>query len=415
MDSPTLQGVLSASEDVQRTFAALLASVGIDRPSMSELRERLGFDKSVASRLARAIRSNDPGAAVRDLPGTETLERLVSGCERLGAKPSRATAARAAIARLDAAISAFPGDRISLAAAVANSMADSIAASGSDRAPAAPVSPARMKAARRGAYDAFLFAQGIRCETQACITIHAPGRTPGRADQAMVMATTGLRRLRPGNPFAVLSLQGHPDPERIYRRTTLDGVPVVDDPGVALLREFCSPSASRLRLEGRGRFHSLVLDPEVPPLDEPMDLAYGLINTDFMGCRATPDDRWTLTTYTVSRPTRLLLREVLLHRATFGGCVPEAIFSIETVPQARPEVEGPDRTHRGVVDHGADFVAMGAGFARHGKPDHDFAVPMALRAFELLGHDPADFDRFRMVIEYPLPLVRGEAWLRLPD
>jgi hypothetical protein len=40
---------------------------------------------------------------------------------------------------------------------------------------------------------------------------------------------------------------------------------------------------------------------------------------------------------------------------------------------------------------------------------------MGKRAFDLLGWSPEEFDRFRMVVEYPLPFVRGEVWLRLPD
>jgi hypothetical protein len=40
---------------------------------------------------------------------------------------------------------------------------------------------------------------------------------------------------------------------------------------------------------------------------------------------------------------------------------------------------------------------------------------MGLKALELLGRDPADYERHRMVVEYPLPFVRGESWVRLPQ
>jgi hypothetical protein len=58
---------------------------------------------------------------------------------------------------------------------------------------------------------------------------------------------------------------------------------------------------------------------------------------------------------------------------------------------------------------------MGRGFATRGRAAEDFVVPMGKRAFDLLGWSPEEFDRFRMVVEYPLPFVRGEVWLRLPD
>ena len=411
MKSPALQRVLEAAEGVQRAFVPLLASVGLARPRMSELRERLGLDKSVASRMARALRAGDAGTAMRDLPGTDMLERVVARCEGMDGDASTVAGARSAVRALDEAIKAFPGDRASLASAVAGGGPAGETASAPDR----PASPARLRAARRGAYDALLFAQGISCETTSCITILGPGSKPGMLDQAMVISTTGLRRLRRGNPYAVLSLQGHPSSSEGYRRTTLAGVPIEDDPSVALMPEFCSPAAAQLRLERRGKFHSLVLDSTVPPLDEPMDLAYGVVNPNFESARATPDNAWTMTSYVVSRPCRLHVREVLVHRDTFRASAPEAVFTVETVPSERPEQAGPDRSGRGFVEHGAGFVPMGRGFATRGRAAEDFVVPMGKRAFDLLGWSPEEFDRFRMVVEYPLPFVRGEVWLRLPD
>ena len=94
--------------------------------------------------------------------------------------------------------------------------------------------------------------------------------------------------------------------------------------------------------------------------------------------------------------------------------MPEAPFPIDTVPMPRLDLYGRVRCGRGGVDHGAEFGAMGPGYQNGGRQQDDFAVPLALRAFKMLGKDPADFDRFRMVVEYPLPFVRGEVWLRLP-
>lgn len=403
--------MLEAAGGLRRSFAPMLASVGLERPRMSELRERLGLDKSVASRMARAIRAADAATALRDLPGAEMLERFIARCEEIGADGAAVAGAQAAVRALDEAIEAFPGDRASLASAVAvGGAADDGGAAGDPVA-----SPARLRAARRGAYDALLFAQGISCETTSCITILGPGRTPGMLDQAMVIGTTGVRRLRRGNPYAVLSLQGHPSASEGYSRTALGGAPLLDDPSAALMPEFCSPAATQLRLERRGKFHSLVLDATVPPLDEPMDLAYGVVNLNFVPARATEDNRWTMTQYTVSRPCRLHVREVLLHRDTLPGSTPAAVFTVETVPADRPEILGPDRSRRGFVEHGAGFIPMGRGFAMRGKPGEDFVVPMGMRAFEVLGWNPDEFQRFRMVVEYPLPFVRHEVWLRMPE
>ena len=374
---------------------------------MSDLRARLALDKSIASRVGRAVRLSDPAAAFRELPAAEALGQIVAKCEALGAGKRLVAQAQKSISELDAAIAAFPGDRTALVAA--------ISAGGSARSAAPKVSDAKLRAARRGAYNAFVFAQGLSCETQSFINILMPGKAGEKATQAMVLGTTGLRRLRRGHPQSILALRGRDDNNTGFDRVTLAGEPIGDDPGVVLIREFCTDVASQVRLERVGRIHSLVLDPQSPPLDEPMDFAVGLVNLRFTPPRATEDVKWTLTSYEVSRATRVLVRELLVHRETFGAVRPRSIFSIDPTPKIQPDLNGPDPTGRGFIDQGDDLVEMGRGFRRRGRPGEDFAVPLALRAFEMLGQDPDEYDRFRLVIEYPLPLVRSEVWIRLQD
>ena len=104
MSSPALQSILTAARRLQQQLRSLLAAIDVEQPRMSDLRERFGFDKSVASRIARAIRSKDTAAAVRELPGAVMLERLVARCAEVGADRAAVSAARKAIAELDAAI-----------------------------------------------------------------------------------------------------------------------------------------------------------------------------------------------------------------------------------------------------------------------------------------------------------------------
>jgi hypothetical protein len=406
-----LQRVLSCAEAVRGSLARVFASIGLEEPRMSDLRERLGLDKSIASRVARAVRMSEVGAALRELPAAEALGQIVGKCEAKGAGKRAVSQCRRAIAELDAAIAAFPGDRTALITAIAATESSRGMPTGRTAVP--KVSEAKLRAARRGAYNASLFAQGICCETQAFLNILLPSEGGRKASQAQVLATTGLRRLRPGYPQAVLSLLGRDEVSAAFDRVTLTGEPIRNDPGVALVRDFCTDVASQLRLERVGRVHSLVLDPHSPPLDEPMDFAYGYVNLDFTPPRATEKEKWTATSYAVSRATRVMLREVLVHRESFGEVSPLSIFSIDSTPLLQPELNGPDPTGRGRVDQGDDLVPMGKGYRQRGRVGEDFAVPVALRSLELLGHDPDEFDRYRLVVEYPLPLVRSEVWIRL--
>ena len=71
--SQALQSVLSCAEAVRGSLARLFASIGLEEPRMSDLRERLGLDKSIASRVARAVRMSEVGSALRELPAAEAL------------------------------------------------------------------------------------------------------------------------------------------------------------------------------------------------------------------------------------------------------------------------------------------------------------------------------------------------------
>ncbi|MBI1302831.1 MAG: hypothetical protein GC172_03455 [Phycisphaera sp.] len=408
-----LQRVLSCAESAREALGRVFASVGLAQPRMSDLRERLGLDKSIASRVARAVRMSDAGAALRELPAAEALGQIVGKCEALGAGKRLVAQCRKAIKELDAAIGDFPGDRTALITAISATESSRLVTAGRVAVP--KVSEAKLRAARRGAYNAALFAQGICCETQALVNILLPSEGGRKARQAQVLSTTGLRRLRPGYPQAILSLLGRDEGSPAFDRVTLTGEPIRNDPGVALIPEFCTDVASQLRLERVGRVHSLVLEPHSPPLDEPMDFAYGYVNLDFTPPRATETTKWTATSFAVSRATRILLREVLVHRESFGEVSPLSIFTIDSTPMVDPEMNGPDPTGRGRVDQGDDLVPMGKGYRQCGRTGEDFAVPLALRALEMLGRDPDEFDRYRLVVEYPLPLVRNEVWIRLRD
>ena len=113
---------------------------------MSDLRERLGLDKSIASRVARAVRMSEVGSALRELPATESLSQIVAKCEELGAGKRLAAQAQRAIDELDAAIADFPGNRTALVTAIA---ATESGRGSTGRAAVPKVSEAKLRAAKR--------------------------------------------------------------------------------------------------------------------------------------------------------------------------------------------------------------------------------------------------------------------------
>jgi hypothetical protein len=386
----------------------LLETVGIPAPRVRELVAHLGIDKSTASRVVRGLRATDPVTSLREFPSGEGLRSVVAACQQHGVTDADARRAKLCIAALESQIRSLPGGRAGLATVLVGATPNR----SGDRTIASSVS--RERAARRAAFNSQCYLQGIWVEAAVHGWFLHPGTAPGRAHQAMMNATVGLRRLRTGPPITVGGVYGSPLNETAPTRICLDGRPIGDDPTSALLREFCDGPVDRLRAEKNDRAYILWMDSRDPPLDTPATIALGMKYLDFIETHKSDRFHFAATTYTIRRPTRLLVIEVLVHADLVGLGGPS--LHITLLPQSLPDpIGGPPRNRREILDTNAAFVPMGRGFSRPGTPHSDTYLPMLQHAMRELGWDPRDFERHRLEIEYPLAFVGTQVWFELQE
>src|SRR5262249_54641114 len=81
------------SDQVTTALRAVLGSPRLKGLGPIEVSRVLGVDKTLASRLMAALRCTDPMAALRALPGTVPLRRLVSAARELGVSAAATGAA----------------------------------------------------------------------------------------------------------------------------------------------------------------------------------------------------------------------------------------------------------------------------------------------------------------------------------
>ena len=385
----------------------LLESVGIPAPRVRELVAQLGIDKSTASRVVRGLRATDPVTVLREFPSGEGLHAVVASCQQRGATDADVRRAELRIAALESQIRSLPGGRAGLATVLVGA-----ANRPCDRTVARDAS--RERAARRAAFNAQCYLQGIWVEAAVHGYFLHPGSSTDRAHQAMISATVGLRRMRPGPPITVGGVYGSPLTEGVPMRVRLDGSPIGDDPTSALLREFCDGPLDRLRAERKDRAYILWMDKSDPPLDKPATIALGMKYLDFCNTHKADRFHFTATNYTIRRPTRLLVIDVLVHADLVGLGGPSLYITLD--PQSLPDpIGGPPRNRRELLDTSAAFVPMGRGFSRPGTPRSDTYLPMLQHAMRELGWDPRDFERHRLEIEYPLAFVGTQVWFELQE
>lgn len=388
----------------------LAAGIGTGSGRVRELTAVLGIDKSTASRLARGLRAEDVAGAVREMPAIEGLGRFIEACAAGGADRGAVERALGALERFEGAVREIPGGRAGLVTALAGP-GD---VEKSERAsPEASRARARAeRAARRAAFDAARFLQGITVDESVYGLFIGPGSRPDRLHQAVLNAALGIRRLRPGPPITVGGLLGSPLQEGAPTRVSLGGAALGNDAREAMLTEFCVGAEGRLRVDRQGRAYRMWVGEDDPPIDEPMSVVYGMRMPDFIERVKSERYRWACINYQVRRPTRRLTLEVFVHAP--GLSPPRLVMSME--PGRTPDpIGGPPADGRELLEQTSRLVPMGRGLERRGSASSDAHLPMFRRALELLGWDASTLERYRLEVEYPISFVEMQVWMELAD
>lgn len=406
MKNGAMTAILNAGEGLKVALRAMLESARIETPRVKELTEKLGIDKSTASRVVRGLRAKKVEEALREFPATVGLIKLIDGCAKRGAGGEVVETARRAANAFEDSVRTFPGGRSGLMTALAESVP--LGRDGGEK----PARISEERAARRAAFNAATYLQGIWVEGAVFGMFIGPGSQPGKLDQVIVNGIMGMKRLRSGPPVTVGGLYGSPLTQGPPTRVTLDGAPILDDARVVFLPEFCDGPVDRVHVEKRDRSFLLWLDREDPPLDQPATLVYGVRSIDFIEERKSEKFHFACTNFMVRRPTKLLVLELMVYKGAFDGHEP--MLRISTEPQRVPDpVLGPPADSRECMEHSGGFEKMGRGFLEAGKERSDRYVPIFKESMKRLGWDAQEFERYRLEIEYPLNFVGMQVWFEL--
>ncbi|MFH1748750.1 MAG: hypothetical protein ABIG44_17075 [Planctomycetota bacterium] len=279
---------------------------GPHRPQ--ELARLLKLNKTLSSRIGKAVRTRDPLASCNVMPGPEGLRMVLKACAKKGASRESIDAAEGAIHAFDRLIRHDLGDRAALDAIVSDSL---------------PHARKNFEMSnRRAMYKAVANLKGVTAK--ACLRTYLvhPSDDPVRHDYAMVLGLLGLRRLRPRAVVQVsnihLARNGGND-----ARLTLDGQAVESVDGL-LLKPYCSPALSRLVVRHVGASMQYVLEGEEMGLSSAVDVVIGEVNRAFFKRYRTAEGRRSTGAFTeVEQPMKTLVFDMLLHEDVWPGCTPE--------------------------------------------------------------------------------------------
>ncbi|MEM7310013.1 MAG: hypothetical protein AAF682_25280 [Planctomycetota bacterium] len=219
-----------AVQGLRGALTELLASVpGLPKRPLPMARA-LGLNKNLVWKVDKIVRAADPIDAAPHIPGEGGMRLVLAAFREHGAGQRELDAVRAAVDEFDRMVSLHTGDRASLAL-----MLGSLAAERPD--------PARLSAGRKLAFQGNSSTLGVQARARFSLQMIAPSAVkPGMVDVIAVGGLLGFRRLRTTAAWPLLRTQGFSDDEPNVRRAALSG-----EPGIPLLRDFCSESLPEVR------------------------------------------------------------------------------------------------------------------------------------------------------------------------
>jgi len=366
-------------QDLSRALANVLGALPGTPHRPGSLARWLGVNIVLTSRLLKATQQSDPLAIVHTMPGPEPLRRILRSAERKKVDPALLREAREAVERFERLIGVDAGDRSALDAIISGWLPD-----------------AREKVeliAKQSVFRGMSQLLGTACELEHYTYLHYPSAEhAGRADQAFISVTRGLRRVRPGLTMKY---------DTIHTTTpllTVTGQPAEGIHGL-LLEEFCSKPLPQLELERFGdRMQYTLSGDEVGPLSA-VHLAHATYMPGRKELYRAPGEPPRKVTFGLgtANPTRILIFDVLVHQDIYPGQDP-SLHLYRAMPYGAASPNDPSRD----VDR-LDLVQsiqpLGLGIAKFRAAENPGHLDMLRYVCEQRGWDGDALRGYRCRIE----------------
>lgn len=385
--------VATTLEEIRRTLLAAIRAIAGPSLRPSRLVVQLKLDKSLASRLVRAVRAETDSEFLHFLPSPTGLRIFLDAASEGASDPDVFTEARAASDRFRELIEEFPGGRSAL---------DTWASRGP--------TPARNRtehAARQAVYRAMSQLLGFHCEVVTSALILQPGEDGRTVDGVELSHRAGVRRIRPDTPIALFSIDlasgapGGPDPHLAPLSTQDDP----SNPASYLVPRFCDPETPALDIHRAGTHHVFALSDALASVHRPVTVTSAMVVRSGWarhgGAGQSEDGR----NYLLHYPCKLLVRDLFIRDDLYLGSEPTVRFEFPA-PGAAPAPVGNTLPRRlNTLEMWAPIEHLGLGTQRWSVPDVSSHAGLLAHAFGTLGWEPSRFRGYRARVAYPVPMI----------
>ena len=384
---------------VEALGGADLATVSTMRPV--QLTQQLGLNKSLASRVVRAIHEDDALRALRGIPTPQGLQLISAAAARHGSTEEALARLARVTADYSLLLAEFSGGRTDLEATLAGWLPELKAQAERD--------------ARRSIFRGMTTLQGIRASTIYNSVYLLPSReTPSRVDSLVVTLRQDVRRLQPGAEITIMRFLTDEKGDWRARRRNLHGKAIGSDPKKILIPELCSHPIPDLELDSsEPGVIVLRIAPDGLDVNEFVTLGLGWRTSSDFHKVADEETSFGSLLVGASTPVEAMVLDLFVHQDLELPGPPFASVNRDRAPHGSSRRVPPpeDSDQRTSAPQVIDLDAHPSGLA---SQDVRSCKAIAENVCREAGVRPSDFAKYRTRIEFPLMTEKLSLWWPLP-
>jgi len=390
MSSNTAQSVEQrlgrAAERLRQALGDVVNLVPVRVRKPAEFQRVLKLDRSLSSRVLRAIQMHDPLACLHRLPGPHGVRLLLRAAAKAVRNHEAIQRSEEALVDLENLVATEFGDWKDLTTAISGWL---------------PEAREQVEMAnRQTAFKAMSVIKGIMADAEVSVTLIYPGsNNPDWVDRAGITGICRMKRLRPGAPMGLLhgsSIAPPPGTQRLC----LDGNPIDPLHGAPLLRDFSSQPTPRFDVQVQGDTVHYVLRGDGVGLGSMVDLFFADIMRGRYPAHARVSPRPATPGALIDIPVKTLIVDVLVHEDVWPGVEPELrMYDTAGRGVANPTDPSRDMDRIDVLE---SIQEIGTRMERFRTKEVARYVEMVRFVCDELGWDSNRFRGYRCRVDYPV-------------
>jgi hypothetical protein len=375
-----------AAERFRDTVRAVIERVPIATKKPAEFERVLKLDRSLSSRLLRAVRLHDPLATLHRMPGLHGVRLLLGAAAKAGVDSLVIAQAERALIELEGLVTSELGEWKELNAAISGWLPDTREEFDT--------------ANRQTAYRAMSNLKGITADVELAITLIHPGSAQADwLDRAGITGICRMKRLRPGAPMGLLHGSSI-SPPRGTQRLALDGQPSDPLHGSPLLAEFSSQPTPQFDVRITGNTGHYLLRGDDVGIGSFVDLFLADIMRHRYPVHRGVSPHPATPGAVIDIPVKTLIVDVLVHQRVWPGVEPE-LRMYDTTGRGLANPTDPARD-MDRIDVFESIQDMGTRLDSFRTKEVGRYVEMIRHVCDRLGWDSTCFRGYRCRVDYPV-------------